>query len=150
MPHSDLYDLIMEDRLDEAKDWLLREGLEQTVLKGISNASYMDYLMRLEEYLSNRDIYLFGKQWDNAEVLLDKIRVDKFWVTVYLIVDKDTDLRGALRLMSGLENQNQVKKKNLEDGRIMLQMKILKRYLDNIEQENQEQAKAIAQKEVEE
>jgi len=144
---ENIVDLIFEDKLEEAEDGLLLEGIEEKLLHQIGENSYMNILLKFESYLNSHDIYLFGNEWDNATILLNKLKVDKFWVTIYMVVDKKTDLRGAKRVVNDKEKQNEVKFKKLENGKTMIRFRILKRYLDQIEQDDKERAMEIANRE---
>lgn len=144
---EDVVDLIMEDRYEEAEQSILRETVEDKLLKAVGEVSYMSYLLKFEEFFNDYDGYLFGEEWDKAEVLLNKIKVDKFWVTIFMIVPKGTDLRAAKRLMGDKTPQNSVQFKKLPDGRILLKFKVLRRYLDKIEQKNKEKAEEISKQE---
>ena len=144
---EDVVDLILEDRFEEAQESLLRETVEDKLLRQVKSVSYMDYLLKFEEFFNDYDGYLFGEEWDRAEVLLDKIKVDKFWVTIFMVVPKDTDLRAAKRLMGDKTPQNTVQFRKLPGGRVLLKFKVLRRYLDKIEQKNQEKAEEVSKRE---
>lgn len=145
-------DMIMDeaydDQINSIAQVILHETIEEKIIKNISDVSYLQYLMKFEQYTNNHDFALFGKEWDNAEIDLSKVKIDKFWVTIYLTVDAKTDLRAVKRIMNDKESQNQVKYKKLDDGRIMLKFKILKRYLDQIERDDKEKAEEIADREI--
>lgn len=145
---ENIVDLIMEDRYEEAEQSILRETVEDKLLKQVGEVSYMNYLLKWEEFFNDYDGYLFGEEWDRAEVLLNKLKVDKFWVTIFMVVPKGTDLRAAKRIMSDKTPQNTVQYKKLADGRILLKFKVLRRYLDKIEQKNKEKAQAVSDQEV--
>lgn len=139
-------DLILEDRLDEAEKMLIAEDVEDKLLKAIGEVTLLNYLMKFEEYLDNRDVTIF-KGWDPAE-LLARPKVDRFWVTFYFRFPADADLRGAKRLLNDKENQNEVwTKTDPADGTHIVKFKILRRLLDKIETENKEKAEEIADRE---
>lgn len=142
-----IVDMILDDRLDEAREELLMENVEEKLLKSVAEVSYANYLMKFEAYFNDHDGYMFGQEWDNAQILLDKIKVDKFWVNIYMIVAKGTDLRGAKRLLTN-GSQNKISYKKLSDGSVLLKFRILKRYLDKMEIEDKSKAQEIATREM--
>lgn len=142
-----IVDLILSDEPDEAQHHLLVENEEEQILKAMGGEKMpMNYLLKFEEYLDEHDIYLFDG-WEEAQIV-GKPQVDKFWCTFYVFCAKGTDLRGALRVKNEKEGQNQVKAKKAEGGHI-IKFKILKRYLDQVEQHNKQKAKQMSQDEVE-
>jgi hypothetical protein len=139
--------LIMLDRVDEAQEILLAESIEDDLLQRISETSVLDYLMKLEKFFDNRDLYLY-KGWEDAQIL-SQPKVEKFWVSLDLRVSPSTELIGAMRCCSDEEAQNTVKYKKMEDGTYFVRFKILRRILDQIEMDHKDRAEEIASKESE-
>lgn len=141
-------DLLFEDDEEGALEYLLLENEEEQIVRSLDGEiTLMNYLINFEEYLDDHDIYLFDG-WDKAEVL-KPVKVDKFWCTFFLHVGPETDLRGALRVTNDKEGQNQIKAKKLDNGGYVLKFKILKRYLDQIAQDNKERSDALSDEEME-
>ncbi len=139
--------LIMQNRIDEAQEILIAESIENDLLQRISETGILDYLLKLEKFFDDRDLYLF-RGWEDAQVL-SQPKIDKFWVSIDLRVEKDTELKGALRCCSDQEAQNTVKYKKLEDGSYFIRFKILRRILDQIEMDAKDRAEEVATKESE-
>ncbi len=139
--------LIMEDRIDEAQEVLLCETIENDLLQRINETGSLDYLMKIEQFFDQRDLYLY-KGWDDAEILAPP-KIDKFWVSLDLRVPNDVELKGAFRCCSDREAQNSVKYKHMEDGSVFVRFKILRRILDKIESDAKDQAEDLASKESE-
>lgn len=134
--------LIMEDRLTEAQECLLAESIESEIIQAIGETSQLDYLLKFEKFLDERDLYIFHG-WEDAQVLCAP-KIDKFWVTVDLCVPPNTELKGALRCCSDAEEQNTVKYRKQEDNSIFVRFKILRRILDKLEMRAKDRAEAIA------
>jgi hypothetical protein len=139
--------LILEDRIDEAQEMLLCETIENDLLQKINETGSLDYLMKIEQFFDQRDLYLYPG-WEDAQVL-EAPKIDRFWVSLDLRVGKDTDLTGSMRCCSDKEAQNSVKYKQLEDGSYFVRFKILRRILDKIESDAKDRAEDTAQKESE-
>lgn len=139
--------LIMEDRVEEAKECLLAESIESELVKNISETSKLDYLLKMEKFFDDRDLYLY-QGWEDAQILTSP-KVDKFWVTLDLRVGPKTELKGALRCCNGEESQNTVKHKKFEDGSFFIRFKILRRILDKIEMAERDRAEVVADDESE-
>jgi len=135
-------DLLLNGKIDEAKQTLLVEAVQDQVLRAIGETSLLNYMMKFEQYLDDHDIYMFDG-WDDAE-FVGKPKVETYWVTVYMQVGPKTDLRGAKRVIADKEAQNRVSYKELDDGGCLLRFKVLKRYLDQIEIDEKERADNIA------
>jgi hypothetical protein len=69
--------LILEDRIDEAKECLLAESIESDIIQSVGEVSALDYLLKLEKFFDQRDLYLF-RGWQDAQVL-SRPKVDRFW-----------------------------------------------------------------------
>lgn len=137
-----IVDLIIRGEEKEAEYHLLMENTEERITRVLGDSNKMNYLMKFEEYLDDHDIYLFAG-WEEAEIIT-RPAIDRFWATFYVRVSKDTDLRGALRIMNDKEGQNSVKYSTNEDGGYTLIFRILKRYLDQIEYKSKEKATQLA------
>jgi hypothetical protein len=139
--------LIFEDRIEEAEEMLLCESLENDLLSKINETGALDYLMKIEQFFDQRDLYLYNG-WEDAEIL-SAPKIDKFWISLDLRVPKDCELKGAVRTCSDKEAQNSVKFKQLEDGSYFIRFKILRRILDKIEMDSKDRAEDQAAKESE-
>lgn len=148
---SDLSDytmrLILEDRIDEAEEALLCETMETDLLQRINETGALDYLMKLEQFFDQRDLYLY-RGWEDAEIL-NAPKIDKFWISLDLRVPKEVELRGAKRCCSDKEAQNSVQYRQLEDGSYFVRFKILRRILDKIEMDAKDRAESLAHQESE-
>ena len=141
-------DMILDGDDTSARQALLLENEEEEIVRAMGNeVTFLNYLIKFEEYLDEHDIYLFDG-WDDAAVIKPP-KVEKFWVSFYLLLPKGADLRGAMRIKSNKEAQNEVKIRKLDDGSVVVKFKILKRYLDAIEARNKERAEQLAQDEAE-
>lgn len=142
-----IVDKLIEGDEEGATAALLLEAEEEDLLAHLGGeTTLMNYLIKFEEYLDDHDIYLF-KGWDKA-VIVGKPKVEKFWTTIDVMVAPDTDLRGALRVVNDKEGQNKVSKKKTKEG-VIVRFKILKRYLDQIEQRNKERSDQLSDEEME-
>ena len=140
-------DLIMEDRIEEAQDVMLAESIESDIISAIGETSQLDYLLKLEKFFDERDLYVFNG-WEDAQILASP-KVDKFWVTLDLRVPKETELKGAMRCCSDEEAQNTAQYRQMEDGTFFVRFKVLRRILDKIEMSAKDRAEEIADKESE-
>lgn len=145
-------DMLLEDDDEGAMEWLLLEGEERDLLTNLGGeTTLMNYLIKFEEYMDDHDIYLFDG-WEDAQIV-GKPLVEKFWVTVWLRLGPNAQIAGAKRLMNDKEGQNTVKFKKLGvDGRdgYLLKIRVLKRFLDQIEKRNQEKSDQLSDDEIEE
>lgn len=139
--------LILEDRIDDATECLLAESIESDIIQAIGETSKLDYLLKFERFIDERDLYLY-KGWEDAQILSSP-KVDKFWVTIDLRAPKEVELKGAERCCSDEESQNTIHWKELEDGTYFVRFKILRRFLDQIEMNAKDRAEEIADKESE-
>jgi hypothetical protein len=139
--------LIFEDRIDEAQEALLCETIENDLLAKINEVGVLDYLMKIEQFFDQRDLYLY-RGFEDAEILAAP-KIDKFWVSLDLRVPRGTELEGTMRCCSDREAQNSVKYKELEDGSYFIRFKILRRILDKIESDAKDRAEDTAEKESE-
>lgn len=133
----------MNDRLDEARETMLAESFETDLIKNIGETSKLDYLLKLEKFFDDRDLYLYSG-WEDAEIL-GSPNVSKFWVSLDMKVSKDAELKGILRCTYGEDSeQNTAKYKQLEDGNYYVRVKVLRRLLDKIEMTAKDRAEDIA------
>jgi len=139
---TEIVELILEEDLEQAEYHLLIESTEERIIQALDGERMpMDYMLKFEQFLDEHDIYLFDG-WDTAQ-FITKPRIEKYWAFFYLKASKDTDLRGALRIQNSKEGQNKVGVKKTGDGYIF-EFKILKRYLDQLDQKNKEEASRVA------
>ncbi len=142
----EVLDLIMygdEDDVKHAMKSLVSESEEERITRMLGDSMPMNYLMKFEEYLDDHDLFLF-KGWEDAKIV-GKPNVGAFWATFWLWVDKDIDWRGIERLTNDKEGQNVVNRKELDgDQGFIVEIKILKRYLDAIEKRTKEKAEQLA------
>lgn len=144
---TELVDMILMDDLDAVRDVILLENEETQIARQIGDTTVLNYLIKLEEYLDDHDVYLFNG-WEDAE-LVQKPVIEKFWTTFIFRVGQDCDLRGAKRITNDKEAQNEVKIAKTEDGAVLVQMRILKRYLDAIEARNKDKSDELSSQELE-
>ena len=143
---SSVVEHLLEDETKEAIDKMLLETQEQRIIRILGGDKMpMNYLMKFEEYLDDHDLYLYNG-WEDATIIY-KPKIDKFWVTVYLFCKDGTELQGLKRLTNDLEGQNKIQIEKTEGGHIV-GFKILKRYLDNIEKQNQDKAEELSDEEM--
>jgi len=139
-------DKIFEDDLVEASDSLLLESEEATIVNQLGDPTLMNYLMKFEQFLDDHDVYLFDG-WEDASIPAKPV-IEKFWCTFYLIVAGDADLKGgAARIVNDKEAQNKVQTKEHGDGHLV-KIRILKRLLDKMEDEDQIRASDLADAEI--
>jgi|ERR1044071_2759436 hypothetical protein len=140
--------LILEDRIDEAQETLLAESIESDLIQSIGETSQLDYLLKMEKFFDDRDLYVYDG-WEDAQVLSSP-KIGKYFVTIDLRVPPNCELKGALRLNSSEEEeQNTTSYKTLEDGTHFVRFKILRRLLDKIEMAAKDRAEEITDKESE-
>lgn len=140
-------DMLIEGNVENAEEHLLVENQEQQIIRAMGGDRMpMNYLLKFEEYLDDHDIYLFDG-WEDC-VICYQPRIDKFWCTFWVYCPDGTDLRGALRLTNNKEGQNEIKQKRTDGGHI-LQFRVLRRYLDEVEKKNQERAEELSAEEME-
>ncbi len=145
-----IVDLMLEgddDDFQEIKESILLENDEERILRTLGDSTYMNYLLKFEEYLDDHDVYLFDG-WDQAKIL-KPIVIDRFWTEFLVWFSPDADLRGASRITNDKEAQNSVRVKNLGDSGYILKFRILKRYLDAIEQRSKERAEQLSDEQLE-
>ncbi len=140
-------DMLIDGDVEAATEHLLMENQEQQFIRAMGGERMpMNYLLKFEEYMDDHDVYLFDG-WNKAKICY-RPKIDKFWTTFWLFCPDGTDLRGATRITNDKEGQNEVGKKRIEGGHI-LQFKILRRYLDEVEKKNQERAEELSAEEME-
>lgn len=149
---TDTYDQLIEVMLNEDDEalgeFVLMEGEKDQVLAGLNgDVTLMNYMMMFEEYLEQHDIYLFDG-WEKA-AFAQQPTVEKFWVTFYLLVEQNVDLRGAKRVRDAM-NQGDVTVRQLDDGRKIVIFQVLKRNLDQIETVNKEKIEKLSDQALEE
>jgi hypothetical protein len=145
--YSAVVDMLIDGDVAEAEEYLLLENQEQQIIRAMGGDRMpMNYLLKFEEYLDDHELYLFDG-WKKAKVCY-RPRIEKFWCTFFLFCPDSVDLRGALRLINDKEGQNEVGKRRVDGGHV-LQFKILRRYLDEIEKRNQERAEQLSSEEME-
>jgi len=139
--YSQLVEILL-DRDDAAlEDFLLMESEQDEALSAIGgDQTLLSYLLLFEELLDEHDIYMF-KGWEDGYIV-GQPKVEKFWVTVTMMVPKSTDMLGAKRLNDALP-QSKVTAKKI-DGGYIVKFEILKKVLDKIETANRERIKSLA------
>jgi hypothetical protein len=140
-------DMLIDGDIEAATEHLLQENQEQQIIRSMGGDRMpMNYLLKFEEYLDDHDIYLFDG-WEQCKICY-KPKIEKFWATFWLFCPDGTDLRGAMRITNDKEGQNEVGQKRI-DGGVILQFRILRRYLDEVEKKNQERAEELSDEEME-
>lgn len=143
-----IVDMIVEGDVEGANEFLLTESEENKIMKAMGGEiKLMNYLLKFEQFLDDHDIYMF-KGWDEADIVGNP-RVDKFWVTFHLRLQEGSEIEGAKRLQANQKGQNQIKGIQLDDGSYLLRIKILKKFLDDIEKQNKEKSDQLSDEEVE-
>lgn len=137
-----IVDMLIDGEEEEAQHHLLMENTEEQIIRVMGDSNKMNYLMKFEEYLDDHDIYLF-KGWEEARIIA-RPQIDNFWATYYVRVGRNTDLRGALRVMSDKEGQNTVRYMKDGEGNYILVFKLLRRYLDQIEDKAKDEADQLS------
>jgi hypothetical protein len=138
----------MVERTQDAREVFLVESIESDLVKNIAETTKLDYLLKFEKYLDDRDLYLY-QGWEDAQIL-GPPKVDKYWVIVDLRVSENCELKGALRCCNAEDDdQNTVRYKRLEDGSYYVRFKILRRLLDKVEMDAKDRAEEIADEESE-
>lgn len=145
-PKSYLVDMIMSDRLEEAITSGILESEEHDTARKIGDTTLMNYMIKLEEYLDDHDIYAFDG-WENA-TFVKKPKVEKFWATFVLHVGPKCEIEGINRITNTKEAQNKVGVQKLEDGSMIVTLQILKRYLDAIETRNKQKSDELSDEEL--
>jgi len=138
--------LLDEDDLAAVEHALLMENEEDRLTRKLGDTTLTNYLLKFEEYLDDHDLYLYDG-WNDVQVL-GRPRVQRFWVIVYLWVPKETDLRGMERIKTDQEGQNQIKVKKLKDGSRILEVKVLRRLLDKVEEKSQDEAEDVSDEKI--
>lgn len=144
---SHVVDLLLDsDDTSAAEHALLMENEEDRLTRKLGNQTLTDYLLKFEEYLDDHDLYLYDG-WEDAQVL-GRPKVKRFWVVVYLWADKNVDLRGIYRIKTDQEGQNQVKIKSLKNGSHIIEVSVLRRLLDKVEDKSKEEADQVSDEEI--
>jgi len=139
---TEIVEMILDEDLEGAGYHLLMESDEERIIQQLDgDRMLMDYFVKFEQFLDEHDIYLFDG-WEQSQFIA-KPRIESYWTFFYLKVPKDTDMRGAMRIQNSKEGQNKVGAKKVDDGYI-LEFRILKRYLDQLDQQNKEEASRIS------
>jgi hypothetical protein len=138
MNNIDTYNQLVEVMINEddesLEEFMILESDGDEVISNLDGDSTLfNYIMLFEEFLEQHDIYLF-KGWDTASIFGSPV-VEKFWVTIRVLVDDNTDMRGASRINNAMEQGGVVIKKT-SDGQRVVEFSILKRDLDQIEKTN--------------
>jgi hypothetical protein len=141
-----LVDMILDGRLEEATTAGILESEEHDASRKVGDTTLLNYLVKLEEYLDDHDIYAFDG-WESAE-FVQKPKVEKFWVTFWLRVGKDCELEGINRITNSKEAQNKVAVQKYDDGTTLVQIQVLKRYLDAIEGRNKQKSDELSDEEL--
>lgn len=134
--------LLDEDDLEGAETALLMENEEDRLTRKLGDQTITNYLLKFEQYLDDHDIYLYDG-WEDVQVL-GKPEVQRFWFVCNMWVPKKTDLAGIQRIKTDQEGQNQIKVKSLNDGSKIIQVKVLKRLLDRVEEKSQDEVEEIS------
>jgi hypothetical protein len=135
-----------DDDIKEIEEAILMESEEDKIIRTLGDTTFMNYIMKFEEYLDDHDIYLFDG-WETAK-FIGRPKIDKFWTEFNLWVSPETDLRGAMRLKNDKEGQNRILVKDLGETGKILKFKILKRYLDAVEERSKERAEQLSDEQV--
>ena len=142
------YDQSVEILIDDADnnetilDFILTESEKDEVLYTLGgDQTLINYMYLFEEFLEQHDIYLF-KGWEKAQ-FVGQPQIEKFWAVFHLLVNQETDLRGAKRIKDAID-QGSVEVKKLDNGSSMVKFSILKRELDRIESSNQEKIEKLS------
>ena len=145
---NQLVDVMLTEDDEAVNEFLLMESEKDEVLADLDgDTTLMNYLFLFEDFLEQHDIYLF-KGWEQAQVV-GRPSVEKFWVTVTLLVSDKTDLRGAKRVHDAI-NQGEVTTKQLNNGHILVKFMILRRSLDQIESLNKDKIEKLSDQALEE
>ena len=134
--------LLDEDDLQGAEQALLMENEEDRLTRKLGDTTITNYLLKFEQYLDDHDIYLY-EGWDDVQIL-GKPEVQRFWFVCNMWVPKKTDLAGIGRIKTDQEGQNQIKVKKLQDGSRVIQVRVLKRLLDRVEEKSQDEVEEIS------
>ena len=134
--------LLDEDDLQGAEQALLMENEEDRLTRKLGDKMLTNYLLKFEEYLDDHDLYLYDG-WEDVQVL-GKPEVQRFWVVVNMLAHKKTDLAGIQRIKTDQDGQNQIRVKKLKDGSMIIQVKILRRLLDRVEEKSQDEVEEIS------
>lgn len=138
--------LLDEDDLEGAQNALLMENEEDRLTRRLGDQMLTNYLLKFEEYLDDHDLYLYDG-WEDVQVL-GKPQVQRFWVVVNLWAAKDVDLAGIQRIKTDQDGQNQIKVKKLKDGSMVIQVRILRRLLDRVEEKSQDEVEEISDEKI--
>jgi len=140
--YNQLIEVMMNEDDESLDDFLLLESDTDQVIANLDgDVTLFNYIMMFEEFLDQHDIYLF-KGWDKASLFGSPV-VEKFWITIRLLVNDDTDLRGAKRVKDAMKQGDVVIKKTT-DGRKVVEFSILKRDLDQIEETNKSRIEQLS------
>lgn len=140
---NQLFEIMMNEDDSSLETFLLMESERDDILASLGgDTTLINYLYLFEEFLDQHDIYLFDG-WNTASIVGQPV-VEKFWVTITMAVNADTDMRGANRVCNALD-QGSVTVSKAEDGQTTLvKFSILKRALDQIEKDNKERIEKLS------
>jgi len=145
-----IVDLMLEgedDDFQQIQEAIILENDEERIMRNLGDSTFMNYLLKFEEYLDDHDVYLFNG-WEEAKVM-KPVSIERFWTEFLVHFPPGADLRGANRITNDKEAQNSVSVKDLGDDGYMLKFRILKRYLDAIEQRSKERAEQLSDEQLE-
>lgn len=146
--YNQLIEVMLNEDDESLEEFMLTESEKDQVLASLEgDTTVMNYMMLFEEFLEQHDIYLF-KGWEKA-AFVGVPKVEKFWVTFTMVVDGETDLRGAKRVNDAMP-QGRVKAKRMDEGQVLVEFQVLKRALDQIEAVNKEKIEKLSDKAMEE
>lgn len=128
--------ILEEDGVEGLDAFLAESKLDDLSQVFTGDETLMNYTLLMAQYLEDRDITMFPG-WEKA-ILYKKPEIRKFHCTFWFLIDKDTDPKGALRVVNTHETQNEVKQKKFDDGRRLIRFTILKQYLDDLEEINRD------------
>lgn len=145
--YNQLIDIILTEDDTAVSDFILLESDKDEVMAGLDgDTTLMNYLFLFEAFLDQHDIYLFDG-WEDAQIIGQPV-IEKFWITIRVLVDDNVDLRGASRVNDAMQ-QGEVRVKKLSSGQTMVTFMILKRQLDQIETLDKEKIEKLSDKALE-
>ena len=146
MKHLDLVErlLLSDDKaVETVVGHLIVEDEESELVKSIGDTSLVHYCMKFQQFVEDElDMYVF-KGWEEAE-FIGPPKVEKFWVTVRLLLPKGAEYKYAKRFQNNTLGQTDVKIRELKDGSYLVQIRILKRVLDNLEVRDKDKSEQLA------
>jgi len=150
MKHLDLIERLLlpdDQAVSTVVGHLLVEDEESELVRTIGDTSLVHYCMKCQQFIEDElDLYVFAG-WEQAEFIGPPV-VEKFWVTFRLLLPPDSEWKYAKRFQYNHMGQNQIQVRQMDDGSYLVQVRILKRFLDMLEIRDKDKSEQLADEDI--